>query len=137
MQKAIPPKGYTSLHEGKVHGVSVLLWGDEANKTAVYRFFDGLEGPEAENSLEDLMASFDFIDRFFPDNIHKKKFKPMGEEDFWEVKGGDQLRFASIWDRNRTLILIYGLWKKDQQWRKEDLRKARAQYKLYQKERKS
>ncbi len=61
----------------------------------------------------------------------------MGEEDFWEVKGGDQLRFASIWDSNRTLILIYGLWKKDQQWRKEDLRKARAQYKLYQKERKS
>ena len=66
MDKAIPPKGYTSLHEGKVHGVRILLWGDETHKTAVYKFFDGLEGPEAENSLEDLMASFDFIDRFFP-----------------------------------------------------------------------
>ena len=136
MDKAIPPKGYTSLHEGKVHGVRVLLWGDETKKTAVYKFFDGLEGQEADDSLEDLKASFEFIDQFFPDYLHPSKFKPMGEEVFWEVKGGDQLRFASIWDKNRTLILIYGLWKKDRRWRKEDLQKARAQYKLYQKERK-
>lgn len=117
---------YEVVKAGPNNKIRFVLWVDGTSQNCVYEFFQTLDIKKEQNMIKAVVARIDIV---YPDwaKVPNTKCKPL-ENKLFELKGFQARIACFMQPGTRTIIGIYGITKKRDDWTRSDLEAVRRKY---------
>jgi hypothetical protein len=117
---------YEVVKAGPNNSIRFVLWVDGTSQNCVYEFFQTLDIKKEQTPIKAVVALIDIV---YPNwaKVPITKSRPLVDKLF-ELKGFQTRIACFMQPGTRTIVGIYGITKKRNDWSRADLAAARKKY---------